>query len=560
MGKFLISENFRKYFEIITSPDLMDDEKMIKIIGDALSIIADDVCIGRADAMKTLPRRAFNHDSKLEQEILFQSEKGYDDRPVVKKYEVGDRSKVIIHIFPAKGHEWDETELEEIDIIFNCTFVFMSRSRLVRTMNRIAITDSQTNMPNYMAVCEWTGKRLVNNELKNYTCVFINIKNFKYVNKVGSSKCGDICLYNYGHILMDAVEEDGIVGRLGGDNFVAFVKNEKIEDFIKKVSVVKINCELPMRTFTFNIESRMGIHGVKEGENISDAMNRASIAQKVARTNYSENVIWFEERMLKKLYYAKEVSADFQRALVDKEFVVYYQPKVNIMEKTICGCEALTRWMKNGKLIPPLDFIPVLEEEGTICQLDFYVLDMVCKDIKAWLAKGIEPVRVSVNFSTLHLYDKDLVKKIIDVINKNQVDTKYIEIELTEMSGYDDYEILSNFVMKMKEYGIYTSIDDFGTGYSSMNLLRTINVEQIKLDKSFFREDDIAKHKIMIRNVVNMINELGMSALAEGIETKEQEEFLKAVSCNVVQGYLYDKPLPKDVFVERLMNRDYYQE
>mgnify|MGYP003294369310 CR=1 FL=1 len=210
-----------------------------------------------------------------------------------------------------------------------------------------------------------------------------------------------------------------------------------------------------------------------------------------------------------------------------------------------------------------MDFIPVLEREGSICELDFYVLETICADIKKWQDMGIDPVRVSTNFSKMHLHNKALAERIVSVINKYGIDSRFIEIELTEMTGYEDYDALAAFVAEMKAYGIHTSIDDFGTGYSSLNLLKELDVDIIKLDRSFFNniavnDDENSHDRIVIKNIVNMVKELNMEVIAEGIETCGQVEFLKDIRCCMVQGYLYDRPLPQEQFLDRLMGHRIY--
>ena len=140
------------------------------------------------------------------------------------------------------------------------------------------------------------------------------------------------------------------------------------------------------------------------------------------------------------------------------------QVDITLVDNQLCGCEALVRWFRDGAMVPPMDFIPVLEREGSVCKLDFYVLEQVCRDVRDWKAKGIEPVRISVNFSKVHLQNPHLAEEILAVLQKYEIPPKYIEVELTEMSGYENYKTLLNFVRAMRANGVSTSIDDFGTG------------------------------------------------------------------------------------------------
>ena len=204
----------------------------------------------------------------------------------------------------------------------------------------------------------------------------------------------------------------------------------------------------------------------------------------------------------------------------------------------------------------------MLEQEGIIKTLDFYVLERVCETIKLWMDRGIEPVRISVNFSRNHLKDEDLSERIFSLIDQYGVNPNYLEIELTEMSGYDNYESLMRFIKDMKERGVHISIDDFGTGYSSLNLLIDLEIDTIKLDRSYSvrLDKETQKTKVLIQNIVNMVHELGYSVIAEGVEKEEQAEFLREVGCSMVQGYLYDKPLPLDEFEKRLLGQVKYQQ
>ena len=225
----------------------------------------------------------------------------------------------------------------------------------------------------------------------------------------------------------------------------------------------------------------------------------------------------------------------------------------------MCGAEALVRWHQGDTLIPPYKFIPLLEEEGSITELDFYIFDNMCQDIKEWLDSGITPVRVSSNFSKLHLLNADFADRVLNVVNKYQISHEYIEVELTESSGYENFEALTSFVNKMKENGICVSIDDFGTGYSSLSLLKELNVNVIKLDKTFIDEigngDDV--NEKLVKNVIHMIKDLGRDIICEGVETKDQAEFLISQGCFMAQGYLYDKPLPGAEFEQRLKKPKY---
>ena len=249
----------------------------------------------------------------------------------------------------------------------------------------------------------------------------------------------------------------------------------------------------------------------------------------------------------------------FPTALKEEEFRVFYQPKIDVNTGELIGAEALCRWFHDGKIIPPMDFIPVLEQSTDICKLDFYMLDHVCADIRKWLDEGKEVVRISVNLSRKHMMDYDLLQHIIDIVNKNNVPHKYIEIELTETTTDVEFKDLKRVVRGLQKAGISTSVDDFGMGYSSLNLIKEIPWNVLKVDKSFLPADDDvdSTRSIMFKYVVAMAKELGLECIAEGVETQTQVEVLRDNRCELAQGFFFDKPLPISDFEQRLTEHKY---
>jgi EAL domain-containing protein (putative c-di-GMP-specific phosphodiesterase class I) len=255
----------------------------------------------------------------------------------------------------------------------------------------------------------------------------------------------------------------------------------------------------------------------------------------------------------------KEIENNMRQALENKEFVVYYQPKIDLNSYRINGAEALVRWIDNGKIVPPMEFIPVFEKNGFICNMDFYVLDVVCKDIMEWLETKIDLIPISVNFSKVHFLNPGFTEQIIEVIEKHQVPPKYIEIECTETVDYKDKATFVRAVEALKSFGISTSIDDFGTGFSSLSLLKTLPVDILKIDKSLLDvQTSSEKERVVISNVVRMVREMDIQVITEGVETKEQANFLKEIKCDNAQGFLFDRPLPKEQF-ERRLRKGYYE-
>ena len=287
-------------------------------------------------------------------------------------------------------------------------------------------------------------------------------------------------------------------------------------------------------------------------------MDRVSMAFHLARSSHNQDVVFFDDELLAQSKLNANITAAFPRAIEGNEFIVYYQPKIALQELKIAGAEALCRWMHNGRLIPPADFIPVLEQGGDICTLDFYMLDAVCRDIRRWLDCGMKAVPVSVNLSRRHLADMDLLEHIVNIIDKYNVPHEYIEIELTETTTDVEFKDLKRTISGLQKTGISTSVDDFGIGYSSLNLIKEIPWNVLKLDKSLLPQkndsEDIPK-SIMFKYIVSMAQEMGLECIAEGVETADHVNILTESSCNLAQGFYFDRPLPVEEFETRL--RDY---
>lgn len=258
------------------------------------------------------------------------------------------------------------------------------------------------------------------------------------------------------------------------------------------------------------------------------------------------------------------VEKSLNKALEKGEFEIYLQPKYNLENDSIVGAEALARWNnKNNGIVSPEIFIPILEKNKNIVKLDMYMFEEVCKIISRWSKNNVRLVPISINISKITVSENDdFVIDLKNIIKKYDIDTKFLEIELTERTMFRETNKVVSIIKEIKKIGIKVSLDDFGAGYSSLNILKNIPIDIIKLDKLFLDKKDISeKGKIVIRNIINMANELDLEVVAEGVEFLEQSQFLKSVGCEVVQGYLYGKPMPIREFEKlEISNRNQYIE
>ncbi len=567
----LFSEEFMDFFQKVPI-NAASVEELSGHIAKAVSPVADLMGIGKLEiTMVHSPATPFSPQINNGVILLYYYKDGYQDKPVTDYYTTGINGNVELHTYPRKDINWSDDDLRYIHSLASVLYTICAKAQITSVLNIAAYTDGATGISNSLGVYQFIGSLCARGVEAAYTGLFMNIKNFRYVNQRYGGKNGDIVLKKYATRIKDFLESDETVGRMGGDNFVAIVKNEHLNDFLDFISKIRIPLNLNAKMVSTDIETRAGIYPIAAGDTVSVVMNNISIAINIAKNSQQHNFIWFRPNMMTKSMHDKELASSFSSALENKEFEVYYQPKVNLKTNELCGSEALVRWRKAERLLQPDDFVPVLEKEGSICALDFYVLERVCENIRVWLDNGLTPVRVSTNFSKLHMHNPKLADDIIKVIERHNVDPAYIEIELTETIGYEDFEALSEFVRRLHDYGLHTSIDDFGTGYSSLNLVSELEVDVIKLDKSFLTPEDKEEHHddierikhrtksniIVIKTLISMAVELGISVICEGVETKEQAELLKELGCEMAQGYLYDRPMPWGEFENRLKNTKY---
>ncbi len=554
MNDILFSEEFKKFWSCIN--DDYDDMKIfLSRLQKAMPYVAENLCIGRFTVVFSYPNIYTKSASTISSEI-YSSLDGYIDMPITKKYTTVDKGTFTLQIFPSTGEIWTDSVKEQLLYFMDIIYKLGSRAHITDTYAKSVYIDSQTGVYNSAGLTKFATNLSIKGEFYKYTSIFLNIKNFRYVNKSYGFRVGDKLLVSFAHNISNFIGEQGIVAHLGGDNFFALVHDSLIDAFVKHISSLTITLDYSSGQKAFEILTCAGLYSIENTSTVGDMMNNSNIAYKAAKKSINTNIMWFTKEMLMETMHKKEILGIFPKALENEEFLIYYQPKVNMEDGSIYGAEALVRWFKQNQIMPPMDFIPVLEEEGTICKLDFYVFEKVCQDIKAWLNKGIEPVRISTNFSRINIQDDNFSNKILETIKQYDIDTKYIEIEITEMSSYNNEDKLIKFLSDMKKNNIYVSIDDFGSGYSSLNILKDLNVDMIKLDRTFISVsvEKANNQDAIVKNVVSLITELGMEVIAEGVETETQKNFLTSINCKLAQGFLFDKPLPHDEFEEKLRN------
>ena len=546
-----------KGFRDALNVSVVNPEDMERHISSSIVPVANALNIG---LVKVSTMYTTDKGRQIKAYSFFESPDGIETASLIETFRTDDNGIVNFSANPQKGHKFNEAEIQSIKLIALDIFLLLERSRLANMVNTARVTDAMTGIPNTNSIMQYGLNLKISKELSKYTGIFINLKNYKYINNTLGGAVGDYGIITFAQTSFNFLKDKGSIARLGGDNFFALVKNEFVDSFVQKFSSLDVSCSRRDILRNFCVQSRMGIYPIKASDNMGEVMHGGSIALNTAKNENGKDIVYFSPKMLEKTMHEKQVSATFLEAFNKHEFIVYYQPKIRIKTHEIFGGEALVRWNMGDRIAAPAEFLPILEKESSICQLDFYVFETVCSDLRRWIDAGLSPVRISSNFSKLHLKNKFLASDILAIMKKYSIDSKYIEIELTEVSDFEDSVAMQNFVNKLREKGISVSIDDFGTGSSTLNALTNIDANIIKIDKSLL--DNVGEghdqDKIVLKNMVSMMQELNKEVIAEGVETDNQLEFLKGINCPMVQGFVYDKPLPRDEFEKRLKERHTY--
>lgn len=465
-------------------------------------------------------------------------------------------------VYLADGEaEWSDLEWERIHRIQRMMLFFMSRARLNAEVERLTFYDDDgyRNMKYFTARVSRLAQE---GGLGRKAAAQFNIRHMASVNQQIGRAAGNVLMRNYVRQIEEKIGDSGFVCRLGGDNYILLCGAECVPDLVEifKGSATVYDKNTEERLL---VSATAGLFILPVDSEICEAddiLSRVFAAYESARNGGQDEIIFSSEELAEERNRVLRIQRLFPNALKDEEFLVYYQPKINVDRNELSGAEALCRWWHDGKIIPPMDFIPVLERNLDICKLDFYMLDHVCRDIRRWLDEGRRVVRVSVNLSRKHMVDADLFRNIVEIIDRNNVPHQYIEIELTETTSDVEFRDLKRVVNGLQDEGIFTSVDDFGIGYSSLKLLKDIPWNVLKVDKSFLPGDDSdtdQKNSILFKYVIAMAHELGLECIAEGVETKEQVAVLKDNYCNFAQGFYYDKPLPVETYEQRLLHHEY---
>lgn len=423
-----------------------------------------------------------------------------------------------------------------------------------KKMTQLVFFDELTKEKNYDYL-KLLYENMSEQERKEKSLVIADIDKFKSVNIICGSNTGDELLKYIVEIFNETLPDDEIF-RSQADIFV-FIFNSTVKDeIVNKINKLENRIKEDIeKGLIVPINLSFGICSLNEFSDIVSIYNNALIAKNIAKETINENIRFFNESDKSRLIENRDIEFSFVDALKNNEFEVWYQPKYNGKTGEIFGSEALVRWRKrDGNFIFPSSFIPVFENTGQIVQLDEFVIEKVFKDMKEMKLLGFDIKPISINLSRIQATNPGLIKKIRQLAKKYEVDTPKVSFEITESAVVDDSNVISKLIDDLHEMKFTIDIDDYGIGSSTLNSIFSYNFDTLKLDKIFADNIGNPKMEAIIKCTIEMANKLNMVVIAEGVESKEQVDFLIENNCSIIQGYYYSKPLVKEEYFNLLRN------
>jgi diguanylate cyclase (GGDEF)-like protein/PAS domain S-box-containing protein len=433
------------------------------------------------------------------------------------------------------------------------------RKRYEEKVKYLAFYDTLTGLAN-RAMFESEINRHLQQALGSFMIAYIDIDNFKAINDSMGHQVGDLFLVYLAECLRAEVSEPNFVARLGGDEFAILFLSISKEELLEHIDRIRnrISKTWTIENYQFYISMSIGVvHCPKDGSDSTVLLKNADIAMYEAKREGKNRILFYQEKINEENLRHMKMINNLQYGMEDEQFQLYYQPQLDLKSGNIIGLEALIRWLHPTEgFISPGEFIPIAEDSGQIYKLERWIIAKALQQKKILEQQGFTDIVMSINLSGKTLTSSINFNELEQIIARAEVDFSQVVIEITETANISDVDIVIHHLNRLKTLGIRVALDDFGTGYSSLNYLKKFPINIIKLDKSFI--DAIIENKVdtlLIKNILTLAHDLEFEVIAEGIETREQLEFLKRHNCGSGQGYLLSRPAPEEKIHELLRNR-----
>lgn len=427
--------------------------------------------------------------------------------------------------------------------------------KLESQLYKLAYYDELTGLPNKISL-QHQVKKLIESESNNnqFAFVYFDIDEFRHVNEIMGHYIGDQLIKLVAVRLTDNLGKDAIISRMSGDEFVFIIQTNRLDEAKKKIDKVFnfLRGNYPLNHDDHFVTFSVGVAFYPEhGSDYISLLRHADVALSHAKSNRKDQVVIFDMKMIDFIESQSQLSNQLRGAITNNEFSVHYQPVMDINSMEVSTVEALLRWTnREGKNIPPLDFIPFSEKNGFIHDITEWVFQQASKDLKIW--NQPDDFQVSINLSAVVLSENLFVERMAQWVKRFKVNPKNFILEITETAVIDDIEKSLSILNQLKNLGFTFALDDFGTGYSSLTYLQRLPIDIVKIDRSFISSIfDNQADIFILKAMVDLAHHLEMKVVAEGIETKAQHDLMKKLSIDYAQGYYYSKPAIQSEIIER---------
>ncbi len=439
-----------------------------------------------------------------------------------------------------------------------CYFIIQDRTEEINELKKkqhLATHDRLTDLYIKEHFYEQTEKYVKSHPEEELYIVCTDIKDFKLINDFFGSRMGDAVLQNYADKIRKNEDKMITYGRLGNDNYAVLMKKEDFKEEHFDLTTHEAFAGSTYSEVAFQIIAYVGVYQVVERDLLVSVMcGRARMALNTIKGSRTQKVAYYDNVLRDNILYEQELSKELEEAITEEQLQMYLQPQA-VADKTVIGAEALIRWNHptRGTLGPDV-FIPIFEKNGLITEVDKYIWEAACKQLRKWQDAGKKELYISVNISPKDFYFVDVYQTFVELLEKYQIHPKNLKLEITESALMMDFERHCELINKLRALGFVVEMDDFGSAYSSLNMLKDIEVDVLKLDMAFLRQSqNTERGQVILQMIIGLAKRLEIPVISEGVETAEQLQFLSELGCDVFQGFYLGRPMDVKQFESKYL-------
>lgn len=478
----------------------------------------------------------------------------------------GQMVGVMSYSVCSKTRHWSSHSKQQLSEITKIITAHHSQSRGMNALQHNLLVnpkvDKLTGLISFSQLCEKMEELILSGRGNNYAIIYTDFERFNLINQKHGYAFGNKLLQTFTSFVSNALSDkrNVLFSRVMADQFILCRPYDNFDDAEKRVNAINqrfmqyISQEYPF----LKLRIRSGIYHVTgKCSTATEAIDAANYARKSLINQPHTTAALYNEKLAARKHLESIIFANANAAFTEKNFKVFLQPKFSLVDNSLLGAEALVRWFQDdGSQIYPDQFIPVLEDNGRITELDFFVFECVAKFLAKNKALGRKQVPISVNASVWHTENDDTVQRYLSILERYDVDPALVDIELTETAAAQNYTKVCELFSELQKSGVRTSLDDFGAGYSLINMVVDIPINTIKMDRQLLLScEGTAKGRLFLKQTIDMLKSLGYDIICEGVETEEQRQLLLEADCSMGQGYLFSRPIPMEAYEERFYTK-----